>query len=388
MKHANFLSSFSVTNFKAIRDSGAVRFTPFTAIIGNNGSGKSSLLEAMLTYNTMVTSDLDRAFQLWRGLDHVRNKSAQTRVMISEENRSSKPISYKLRGKASSKPFAVSNSINERSKNNELFFESESGKVADLSVERGKGNRRSIHGESQTAIGRIPEAESVFKECRFFDDFIAGWQFMMMNPASMGTPRPRTMTKGKTQLLPDGANIGEYLLEIANAPDGKNILNGIIESLQYVLPYVKDIQAAQTTELERTVYLQLTEQDFKVPGWLFSSGTLRILALLSVLRNPNPPSLLIIEELENGLDPRTIHLLVEEIMNATESGRIQVIATTHSPYLLDLLPLSTVLFVERPTGKEPVFIRPSDEKEKRAWAEQFGPGQLYTMNRLSKGAGK
>jgi predicted ATPase len=168
----------------------------------------------------------------------------------------------------------------------------------------------------------------------------------------------------------------------------QNILNGIIESLQYVLPYVKDIQAAQTTELERTVYLQLTEQDFKVPGWLFSSGTLRILALLSVLRNPNPPSLLIIEELENGLDPRTIHLLVEEIMNATESGRIQVIATTHSPYLLDLLPLSTVLFVERPTGKEPVFIRPSDEKEKRAWAEQFGPGQLYTMNRLSKGAGK
>lgn len=384
-KMKNYLSSFSVTNFKAIRDCGTVRFTPFTAIIGNNGSGKSSLLEALLTYHTFVTGDLDRAFQLWRGIEHIRNKVTRTTVQTSKDNRSSKPISFKLRGSAQGKSFNVLNSINERDKENVLFFQEEKGKVGDLIVNRSKGNWRDIEGNSQISQGRISEAESVFKDCRFFDEYVENWQFLMLNPVSMGQPRAKSMTKARLLLNTDGSNVGEYLLDLLNTEGGTDVLNGIIESLQYVLPYAKDLQPEIASQLEKTVYLQLSEQNFKVPGWLLSSGTLRVVALLSVLRNPNPPSLVLIEEIENGLDPRTIHLLVEEIMNATESGRTQVIATTHSPYLLDQLPLSTVLFVERQDGGEPVFSRPADEKSKREWSKQFGPGQLYTMSRLTKG---
>jgi AAA15 family ATPase/GTPase len=40
----SILKSFLLRNFKAVRDSKAIRFTPLTAFIGNNGSGKSSLL--------------------------------------------------------------------------------------------------------------------------------------------------------------------------------------------------------------------------------------------------------------------------------------------------------------------------------------------------------
>jgi len=207
-------------------------------------------------------------------------------------------------------------------------------------------------------------------------------------PRRHGRAKAKKHARYAFGLQPDGSNIGEYLLDILNGENGVDVFNGIIEQLKYVLPYTKDIQPTLTSELDKSVFLQLSESNFKVPGWLLSTGTLRVLALLAVLGNPNPPSLVVIEELENGLDPRTIHLLIEEIMNATESGRTQVIATTHSPYLLDLLPLSTVLFVERPDGGEPVFSRPVDEESKRKWAEQFGPGQLYTMNRLSKGAAR
>ena len=211
---------------------------------------------------------------------------------------------------------------------------------------------------------------------------------MILNPAIMVAPHAKTMTKDRIVLNSDGSNIGEYLLEIRTSPNGTDILHGIIDSLQYVLPYAKDIQPSLTNELERTVYMQLSEQDFKVPGWLFSSGTLRILALLAVLRNPNPPTLMVVEEIENGLDPRTINLLIDEILSATQSGRTQVIATTHSPYLLDLCPLSSILFAERKNDGETIFSRPYDEKEKRDWAQKFRPGQLYTMSRLAKGAGK
>jgi predicted ATPase len=162
-----------------------------------------------------------------------------------------------------------------------------------------------------------------------------------------------------------------------------NAFNGILKSLRYVLPFAADLQPALTSELERSYYLKLKEEDYEVPGWLLSTGTLRILALLACLRHPFPPPLLVVEEVENGLDPRTIHLLVEEIQAATTNGKTQVILTTHSPYLLDLLDLSHIVVVEREEG-QPVFRRP-DADQLAEWSKSFLPGKLYTMGRLTRG---
>ena len=129
--------------------------------------------------------------------------------------------------------------------------------------------------------------------------------------------------------------------------------------------------------------MKLKEESFEVPGWLLSTGTLRIVAILACLRHPNPPPLLVIEEIENGLDPRTLSLLVEEFRAASETGSTQVLFTTHSPYLLDLLDLSHIIVVERDDG-EPKFFRP-DEKKLKTWSDDFTPGQLYTMGRLERG---
>jgi len=187
----------------------------------------------------------------------------------------------------------------------------------------------------------------------------------------------------RSRLSKDGANIAELLLSVrAQLPE---VFEGIIEAVQSILPYAEDMQPVITSELERAVYLQLTEHNFKVPGWLLSGGTLRILALLALLRQPYPPPLIAVEEIENGLDPRTIHLLVEEIRAAVEAGKTQLVVTTHSPYLLDLLPLSTIVLVDRVDG-EPRFTRPADNKDVQEWAKSFAPGQLYTMDRLRKGS--
>ena len=106
-------------------------------------------------------------------------------------------------------------------------------------------------------------------------------------------------------------------------------------------------------------------------------------ALLAVLRHPDPPPLFVIEEIENGLDPRTVHLVVEEIRAAIETRKTQVILTTHSPYLLDLLDLSHIVVVEREAG-QPVFRRP-DAAKLASWSKSFAPGRLYTMGRLTRG---
>ena len=58
-KRRMMLQSVRVRNFKAIVDSRTVRFGPLTAFIGHNGSGKSSLIEALETYQSIVVDGLD-----------------------------------------------------------------------------------------------------------------------------------------------------------------------------------------------------------------------------------------------------------------------------------------------------------------------------------------
>jgi hypothetical protein len=208
------------------------------------------------------------------------------------------------------------------------------------------------------------------------------WQFLMLAPERMGLPIPQQRTGGGVRLAKDGSNIADFLLDIRR--QDQNAFDGIVETMTYVLPYARDLQPSVTSELERKAWLQLTEADFKVPGWMLSTGTLRLLALLALLRHPKPPPLIVVEEIENGLDPRSIHLIVEEIRSAILDGVTQVILTTHSPYLLDLLTLDHLILVERNAQGEPQFLRPGNNVLLTQWAKDFAPGKLYTMGNLSE----
>ncbi len=376
------LQSVRIRNFKAIRDSGNLKLTPFTVFIGNNGSGKSSLLEGLETLRTFVTSDIDAAMQMWRGIEHVRNKAKQrqTRFAESGQERSSKPIEFRMRGRRQGKTFATESIINERGRENELFVEREQVKIGRMLSKRDEDGRFREEGGTKPHAGRVPLSKSLLNV--YLKEYIESWQFLALWPQAMGNPVPQTRTRGQVALAKDGANIAEYLMDIRQRDQA--VFEEILERLKWVLPYAADLQPVLTSELERTVYLQMTEGQFKVPGWLLSTGTLRILSLLAVLRHPMPPPLIVVEEIENGLDPRTIHLLLDEIRDATQEGRTQVIVTTHSPYFLDLVPLQTLVLVEREEGGEPVFWRPSDVREVREWAKRFAPGELYTTGRLRR----
>src|SRR5262249_9774412 len=65
------LRSFRLKNFKAARDSGVIRFQPLTVFIGNNGSGKSSILEGLETFQAIIEKGLDQAMQAWHGFEYV-----------------------------------------------------------------------------------------------------------------------------------------------------------------------------------------------------------------------------------------------------------------------------------------------------------------------------
>jgi len=356
------LNTIRIKNFKAIRDSKPIKFTPLTVLIGNNGSGKSSVIEALETMQSIAVQGIDSAMAPWHGFEHIWNQAASHEINAKskEQSRLSNPMAFTVNGTHEGKKVKLDIELSLEPSKNKIIVHDNEGKNVGLS-----------------RFGCIPVSN--------FTSMADKWQFMKLLPDNMFEPLPQKRTPGNIRLLKDGSNIAEYLQSIRDTD--VSAFDGIIETLKYVLPYANDIKPAITTELEKKIYLQLSEKGISsnLPGWLLSTGTVRILALLAVLRHPTPPPLIVIEEIENGLDPRTIHLFVEEIRSFVEEGAGQVLITTHSPYLLDLVPLSSIVTVERDDSGAPIFNRPADHDKLVKWAEDFTPGKLYTMGSLTGG---
>ena len=377
------LRSFQLKNFKAVRDSKPVKFGALTVFIGNNGTGKSSLIEGLETYCDVVIDGVDRAFEKWLGIDHVWNKAVQHRQRVSKDEGEfyENPVSFKLTGQIGRSAFKSVLEVGMDVGKNQTRIEREflqlpSGQTY---TRDSTGHCESFSDKKMDRARKVGKNESAAPQD--WVNYLRRWQFLRLNPDLMGQPA-RTLSTGEFPMLArDGSNIGQYLLSLRDA--SLDAYEDLLEAIRFVIPYARDLQTAVSDSIERRANLEFTEVEYKVPGWLLSTGTLRIVALLACLRHPNPPPLLIVEEIENGLDPRTMHLVVEEIRAAITAGTTQVILTTHSPYLLDLLDLSHIVVVEREEG-QPVF-RPPDAELLSDWSKSFSPGRLYTMGRLTRG---
>ncbi len=88
---------------------------------------------------------------------------------------------------------------------------------------------------------------------------------------------------------------------------------------------------------------------YTVPSRLLSEGTRRITALFALLAATPRPSLIAIEEIENGLDPWTLRFVLNSLRQASIEG-VQILLTTHSPFLLDHVEPTEVLHVRRIKG--------------------------------------
>lgn len=124
------------------------------------------------------------------------------------------------------------------------------------------------------------------------------------------------------------ANVIQYLKEQHPAQ-----LNRIFETLQRRIPRLERVLSDPMQD--GRLLLRIKDAPFAEPvlARFASDGTLKMLAYLLVLLDPEPPSFIGIEEPENFLHPRLLPELAEECRGATE--RSQLLATTHSPFFLN-----------------------------------------------------
>jgi len=98
-----------------------------------------------------------------------------------------------------------------------------------------------------------------------------------------------------------------------------------------------------------------------IPAAQASDGVMLLLAFLTIMHDKHAPGLIMIEEPENGIHPKQLEYVVKSLLSLTKNDPpIQVILTTHSPYVLDFVPKEAVRVFARVEDRE-VVVRPFAE---------------------------
>ena len=400
------IKKISITNFKAIQHCLNLPLHPFTAFIGNNGSGKSSVMEALRTLHMCLTQNIQEAFSVWGGLDKVRNyHGEQTETTVSQFGFKQKhqPIIIWMECEVNKMVYEYQVSFNLSLTGDNYIVENEELRcngTALFATNAIDNNGNSFAQIYTTAFNFLDEMKHksntlllaledgspliLHPDIAAFQKYVTDWQFLYLNAHEMGKPVMQNRLTKNIRLDYDGRNIAEYILWIRS--QGQEYLDSLVQKMIFVLPYIKQIQPNIQETFNREVELLLHEthdSSKPLPGWLLSSGTLRILALLSVFDTPQKASVLFVDEIENGLDPRTIGLLLNEIRNETTSGEMQIVITTHSSYLLDMLPIESIIVTEKKVDFCKYHI-PATQERLKAWIEKFTPGRLFTTGKFSR----
>ena len=160
--------------------------------------------------------------------------------------------------------------------------------------------------------------------------FITGWHVSYLSADSArGQPEAgpqERLTRSGDNL----ANVVQYLEE-----QQPRQLERIFAALRARIPMIERVLA--DTMLDGRLLLQIKDAPFDRPvlARFASDGTLKMLAYLVLLYDPEPPPFIGIEEPENFLHPRLLTGLAEECRASSE--HTQLLVTTHSPFFIDSL---------------------------------------------------
>lgn len=384
------IDKISIKNFKAIQ-SATIKLSDLSVFVGNNGSGKSSVIEALQTLQNVLLHGLSTGFnERWFGLEHIRNtstaeKGSGKKLFIND-------IEIEIQGKIEQDKYKYKVCFNTNRSGDLYLITHESlvhGKteVFKSEVVDEKGATEFFINNEPLPTGRIANNlvlsdKNLISQLPFaikFGNYISSWQFLSLEPERMYFPVRRDYSATSVRMKSTGENLADFFSRMQDNPTISDI---ILDKMRYVLPDLDNV-GREEISIQKQIYLFLQEHNNKrrLPSWLFSSGTLRILAILAILNSETPPPVVFIEEIENGLDPRTLNLLVEEMRSLLPEH--QFVATTHSPYFLDLVALKHIIVAERTDGKTD-YYRPDDDERLNAWKTKFSAGNLYTMNKLSR----
>ena len=387
------LTSFRLQNFKSFQAEAELPLNgPLTVLIGANAAGKSNALEALRLLSWLAQGNklgtiqhaLSQKDQVVRGRVSDIFRRAQLRFSMGcSLAASDAPENLKIALELRADELHIVEERMGASLGIPLYEMDQPAKghgteagVAYNNFSRG-GNKphllvsdqmavftqldspASFHANHKRAQQAIPSA------CRTYQSVLGNILFLDPVPGKM---RDFSFLADK-RLAGDGANLSTVLFHIwygenslfwspiheriaQSSNTGPNPPKAVLDLRDELLSFIQslpeqDIQGLTFLEGPRSdVMVQLVEsfggvnQNYEAA--LLSDGTLRVLAIAAAMLSAPEGSLVVIEEIDNGVHPSRARHLLERIQSVAERRKLRVLLSTHNPAMLDALPDSAI----------------------------------------------
>jgi predicted ATPase len=190
-------------------------------------------------------------------------------------------------------------------------------------------------GRTKAAIANIPGDVDSFPVGTWLRGlFEKGIQTITLNSQIIRQPSPPGLGR---RFLTDGSNLPWVMEELRKDPPR---FSSWLDHVRTALDDIADVRTVEREEDKHRYLVVEYANGAKVPSWLVSDGTLRLLSLTIPAYLQDMQGVYLIEEPENGIHPKAIETVLQSL-TSIYSG--QVLLATHSPVALNMLEPSQVL---------------------------------------------
>ena len=386
------LSWLKVTEFRSLADV-KIPLGALTVLVGPNGSGKTNVLNVLRFLATTVRFDLSDAIKEWGGFERVKRQGSRSNHGDVAIKVSGQLTEYSSPGALDEYELCFWMDPNRSLTRKELFrFKRTQGpgrrititgtdvdigpdKTVEISpdtTESRRGRFATTHTTGLSTLPRLSDEEGG-EGIRDLAGFLSSMR--VLEPDMNEARRPSRLVPGR--LSDDAGNIAAALHYLStNDPESFDSLLG---EMRYCLPGLDSIKFVPFGGPGKAVAVVLHERGVSSPIYLSdaSFGTVRLLALLTALHEPDPPPFTAIEEVDHGLHPYALDLLVDRLRAASE--RTQILVTTHSPTLVNRLRAPELLVCARDpqSGASLIPYTNSERINKLEQDSELGLGELW-----------
>ena len=207
-------------------------------------------------------------------------------------------------------------------------------------------------GLDKLALGLTPPDEERYPTANTVRRFLMqGVRYIQLNSSAMRLPCPVTRPR---ELELDGTNLARVVGRFFGALAGRGFdplwaepgtpIAHWVDHLRYALPDLVNIGWARR-QADNAEYLLLRyENGLEAPSWVLSDGTLRMLALTIPAFLPPEPAVYMVEEPENGVHPKALEIILRSLSSIPSA---QMLLATHSPLVVQQCGIEPLLCFSR-----------------------------------------
>lgn len=376
-KLRTYITRLKVRNFRSLADID-LNLEPLTVFVGQNGAGKSNIIDVLRFVRDAITRGLDNAILERNGIGALRRWSKSRpydiEIQITLRTRKNLMMEYGFKlGSESGGEYRIKHEKGTILGKDPVTFEIRDGQIINAPKEFEKGF--SLR-ESQTNL-ILPTAIYPMNDFYGLLSDLRNMGFYTIYPNTLREPQKPANVSPLDEKAQNLASVLRSLKKKKRA-----YTQEILDALGKVSSGVSDYSVTQVGGYLVTKLLHGKGG----PGFELSQesdGTLRILGILTALYQEPPRPLIAIEEPELTIHPGALGVLCDALKEA--SARSQVLITTHSPDLLYHFPAESLRVVEK--IEDTTQVGPVAEHQRRAIEEKlFAPGELMRIEGFQREA--